>query len=145
MTKDKGFLKFGFIKNMLSPTVAQIEDIGGEVQETIISPKGLYSKPVETDAVNMPVMDGETQMAVMPIQDFIDWIKDRDVILTDDKSYIHFQYEDGKLKISADAELDIYANKKITVTSLEEIEMIAPKVKVTSGEFTWNSNQVMVV
>ena len=125
MNNIKGFLKFGFIKKMMSPTVADMDDIGGELQETMVSPKGVYSKPLEENCIILPVMDGETQNILIPIQDFVEGLGDGDTYYTDKKSYIHMQYGDGDIKLFT---------RNLIIEAEESVEINTPKYTVNAPE-----------
>jgi len=134
----KAFLRFGFIKKMISPTVAEVGDVGGDLQETMISLKGVYSKPREGDCIILPAMNGETQNILIPIQDFVE-LENGDTYYTDEKSYIHMQYKDGDIKIFT-KKLTIDAEVNLTINTPEFIVNADSKIEFNGS--TIKNNQV---
>lgn len=80
----------------------------------LVSPKGLYSKGEGEACLSM--ISG-MQTFALPLQKHID-LKKGDVILTDDKNHIHFQYKDGKIEIKGDT----IFNDNVTIKGNLEVE-----------------------
>ncbi len=116
---SKSFFRFGFLKRMTSPTVAEVSDIGGNTQETIVYPHGLYAKPVQKSCMINPSMNGETQNAITPMQDFIEDLEEKDVRVTDGKNEVDLNYNSGTLKISG-KELANIVSKSVSITGTED-------------------------
>lgn len=91
-------IRFGFIKRMVSSILAEIRGLGGITHNRLISPKGLYSKPWGEDALIIPLSGGNNQDVVFALQKEKK-LKDGDVCLTDDKSFIHFKFKDGGIEV----------------------------------------------
>ena len=94
-------IRFGFIKRMVSSFLAEIKGLGGVTQNRMISPKGLYSKPFSEDALVIQLSGGNNQDVVFALQKEKK-LKDGDVYLTDDKSFIHFKFKDGGIEVKTD-------------------------------------------
>lgn len=84
--------RFGKIIRMINSLVAEVKGLGGITQDRYVSPKGLYARPVNEDALVIPLSRGNSQDIVFALQEEVD-IGDGDVYLTDDKSYIHFHFD----------------------------------------------------
>lgn len=102
---------FGNLIRMVSSLVAEVKRLGGVTQTRYISPKGLYAKPKGENAVIIDMNGGNSQDVLLALQKEVD-LKDGEVILTDDKSYIKFTFQDGGIEVST---------KKLTIRALVEI------------------------
>jgi ribosomal protein S13 len=80
--------------------LVEVVGIGGTTQERLISPKGLYSKPVDEKAIVINLSNGNNQNVVLAIQKDVN-LQDNDVYLTDDKSFIHFHFKDGTMTVKS--------------------------------------------
>lgn len=92
-------IRFGFIKRMVSSILAEIRGLGGITQNRLVSPKGLCSKPRGGDALIISLLGGNNQDVVFALQKEKE-LKDGDVYLTDDKSFIHFKFKDGGIEVN---------------------------------------------
>lgn len=93
-------IRFGFIKRMIKSFLGEVSSIGGTTQNRVISPKGIYSKPVNENALIINLSNGTNQDVVLAIQKDIE-LESGDVVVTDDKSTIHFKYKTGEIEIKA--------------------------------------------
>lgn len=91
-------IRFGKIIRTIKSYLVEVSGIGGVTQNRFISPKGLYSKPVNEKAIVINLANGANQDVVLSIQKDIE-LKDGDVYLTDDKSFIHFHFKDGNMTV----------------------------------------------
>lgn len=91
-------VRFGKVLRTIKSYLVEVSGIGGVTQNRFISPKGLYSKPVNEKAIVINLANGTNQDVVMSIQKDIN-LQDNDVYLTDDKSFIHFHFKDGKMTV----------------------------------------------
>ena len=78
-----------------------INSLGGETKAHYISPKGLYSRSMAENGLVLQILEDEGNKFVIPLQKAID-LKAGDVIITDDKNYIHFKFNDGTIEIQGD-------------------------------------------
>lgn len=92
--------RFAQIMRTVKSYLVEVSGIGGTTQNRFISPKGLYSKPKGENGLVIALSGGGNQDVVLAIQKEID-LEDGDIYLTDDKSYIHFHFKDGKIEVSA--------------------------------------------
>lgn len=83
---------------MISSFIAEVRSLGGVTQTNLISPKGLYSRPMNEDSLTLDVLSSHSHAAVLPLQKTID-LRDGDVCVTDDKSIITLSYQDGNITI----------------------------------------------
>lgn len=84
--------RFGSIIRMVNSLVAEVKSIGGVTQDRFVSPKGLYSKPIDEEALIIPLSKGNSQDIVFSLQEEVE-LNDGDVYVTDDSSYIHFHFD----------------------------------------------------
>lgn len=84
---------------MVNSFVAEVRGLGGVTQNRMASPKGLYSRPKNEDALVFPLANGNNQDVVIPFQKPVE-LKSGDVCITDDKSTITLNYEDGGITIT---------------------------------------------
>ena len=116
-------VRFSRVKKMITSVVAKMIDTGGdEVEETIVSIKGVYSKPIDSDAIVIPLNKGETQNIIFILQDQKE-LEDGDVIFTDDKNSIHMKFEDNEIVVKT---------KKLIVYAEKEVEFNTNKFKVNA-------------
>lgn len=92
-------VRFGKISKMVNAFIAQVQGLGGITQNKIISPKGLYSKPVNSDSLVLNLSAGGNQDVVLPLQLPVQ-LGDGDICLTDDKSMITLKYSEGGITIT---------------------------------------------
>lgn len=90
--------RFGIITRMIKSFLAEVKSIGGTTQNRFISPKGLYSKPINEKSIIIRIGSGNNQDLTMALQKDIE-LNDGDVYVTDDKSYIHFNFASGGIKV----------------------------------------------
>lgn len=78
-----------------------INSLGGETKAHYISPKGLYSRSITENGLVLQILEDEGNKFVIPLQKAID-LDAGDVIITDDKSFIHFRFSEGIIDITTD-------------------------------------------
>ena len=93
-------MRFGIIKRMVKKFLGEVESIGGVTHNRVISPKGIYSKPVNENALIINLAKGTNQDVVIAIQKDVE-LEDGDVMVTDNNSYIHFKFNSGEIEIKA--------------------------------------------
>jgi hypothetical protein len=130
-------IRFAKIKRMIKSFLTEITSIGGVTQNRFISPKGLFSKPKDENAIVINLSNGANQDVVLALQKDVD-LQDGDVYLTDDKNFIHFKFKQGIIEIQGDAVFDdnVTIKKDLTVngkivcdTTIEAgISVTAPNV-----------------
>lgn len=129
-------IRFARILRTIKSYLVEIISIGGNTQNRLVSPKGLYSKPKNENAIVINLANGENQDVVMCIQKDVD-LEDNDVYLTDDRNFIHFKYENGIIFIKGDSVFDddVQINGSLTVKGaiVSETSMTAPKVEGTTN------------
>jgi len=123
--------RFGIIKRTIKSFLVEVLGIGGTTQNRFISPKGLYSKPKNEKAIVINLSNGNNQDVIMALQKDIE-LKDGDVYVTDDKSYIHFHFEDGEISLKT---------KKLTY-DLDEFEVNAGKVNINGADTLFTGGSV---
>lgn len=109
-------IRFAEITRAIKSFLVEIKSIGGVTQNRFISPKGLYSKPKNENAIVINLANGSNQDVVFALQKEVD-LQDGDVILTDDKNFIHFKYKKGVIEIQGDTIFNdnVTINKDLTV------------------------------
>lgn len=117
-------IRFGKILRTIKSYLVEVSGIGGVTQNRFISPKGLYSKPVDEKAIVINLANGTNQDVVMSIQKDIN-LQDNDVYLTDDKSFIHFHFKDGDIEVYSERKLNIRANDDIDMYTKKNINIKA--------------------
>lgn len=127
-------IRFGFIKRMVSSILAEVRGLGGVTQNRLISPKGLYSKPWGEDALIIPLSGGNNQDVVFALQKEKD-LKNGDVYLTDDKSFIHFKFKDGGIEVGT-TKIEFNVNQFIVNASSAEFNGCTVKNDGTSIDKT---------
>ena len=85
-------IKKAIIKRFIKLGQYAIDSLGGETKAHYISPKGLYSRSISENGLVLQIIEDEGNKYVIPLQKAKD-LKAGDVILTDDKNYIHFKCE----------------------------------------------------
>jgi hypothetical protein len=93
-------IKKAIIKRFIKLGQYAIESIGGETKAHYISPKGLYSKSISENGLVLQILEDEGNKFVIPLQKPIN-LNDGDIIITDDKSFIKFNFNSGKIEISS--------------------------------------------
>ncbi len=89
------------LKKMISNKIAKYRSFGGESRSESFFPKGLYSKAREKEeGLVLGLLDGRSNDIVMPRQKEIS-LAEGDVVVTDGKSKILFEFRNGKLIIEA--------------------------------------------
>lgn len=121
-------IRFGIIKKTLKPFLVRILGLGGVTENRFISPKGLFSKPVNEKALIINLSSGTNQDVAMALQKDVALV-DGDVYLTDDKSFIHYHYATGDITIQT---------KKLKVVT-DETEHTTKKYTLNTDEYTLNS------
>ncbi len=125
------------IKSFLTETTS----IGGTTQNRFVSPKGLFSKPKNENAIVINLSNGTNQDVVLALQKDVD-LQDGDVYLTDDINFIHFKFKEGIIEIQGDTifndnvtvKKDLTVNGKIVcVTSIEAGTTIDAGTAMTAG------------
>jgi hypothetical protein len=48
--------------------ISEVTGLGGVTQDRMVSPKGLYSNPVNEDAIVIPLLEGSSQDIILAIQ-----------------------------------------------------------------------------
>jgi len=91
-------IRFGYIVRMVKSFLAEVKGIGGVTHNRFVSPKGLYSKPKDEKAVVINLSEGVNQDIILAIQKDVE-LEDGDVILTDDKSYIHLHFNGNGISL----------------------------------------------
>ena len=124
-------IRFGIIKRAIKSFLVEILGIGGTTQNRFISPKGLYSKPKNEKALVINLSNGSNQDVVMALQKDIE-LKDGDVYVTDDKSYIHFHFSDGGISLKT---------KKLTY-NLNEFEVNADNININGAATLFTGGSV---
>ena len=94
-------IKKAIIKRFIKLGQYAIDSIGGETKAHYISPKGLYSKSIKENGLVLQIIEDEGNKFVIPLQKPID-LGDGDIIITDDKSFIKFNFKSGEIEVSAD-------------------------------------------
>jgi len=83
----------------------KLDVITGVINSTFIAPFGLYSKPKKgTKAITIKHDNNANSTVTIPLHDgtkLLIKLHDDDVILTDNKSFIHFKYKDGGIDIKS--------------------------------------------
>ncbi len=92
-------IKNGIIKRIIGFMKAEIESLGGITQNRMASIKGLYSKPNKEACLMLKLNNGNNQTVAIPLQEPINGLNDNDIILTDGKSSVYFNFNNGGLKI----------------------------------------------
>jgi hypothetical protein len=92
-------VRFGQVKRMVSSILAEVKGLGGVTQNRMVSLKGLYSKPLRENAIVIPLSKGNNQDVIFVLQKEVENLKDGDVYLTDDKSYIHFHFNGDSIEV----------------------------------------------
>lgn len=90
--------RFAKIIRMVKEYAAEVSGIGGVTVNRFISPKGLYSKPKGENAIVLALADGVNQDVIIALQKDVK-LDNGDVILTDDKSFIHLQYDGNSIRL----------------------------------------------
>ena len=121
-------IRFATIKRTIKSYLVQVLGIGGTTENRFISPKGLFSKPINEKAIVFNLSDGTNQDVVMALQKDIN-LEDGDVYLTDDKSFIHYHY--------ATKDISIKTNKLKVIT--EETTFDTKKFTINTDEYILNS------
>lgn len=93
--------RFAKIERTIKSFLVEVLGIGGSTENRLISPKGIYSKPKKETAIVLNLANGTNQDVVLCLQKDIE-LEDNDVILTDDRNYIHFKYKNGIIEIQGD-------------------------------------------
>ncbi len=95
----------------ITDSKAEYFKFGGESRNDVFSPKGIFSKAQkDEEGLAVGLLNGNSSDIVIPKQKEID-INDGDVVVTDGKSKILFEYKNGKLII--EAKEIIYKNCKV--------------------------------
>ncbi len=81
--------------------MVRILGLGGVTENRFISPKGLFSKPVNEKALIINLSSGTNQDVAMALQKDVA-LEDGDVYLTDDKNFIHFKFKEGIIEVQGD-------------------------------------------
>ena len=123
--------RFGIIKRTIKSFLVEVLGIGGTTQNRFISPKGLYSKPKDEKAIVINLSNGRNQDVIMALQKDVE-LKNGDVYVTDDESYIHFHFEDGGISLKT---------KKLTY-DLDEFEINAGKLNVNGADVLFTGGSV---
>ena len=116
-------VRFGYVVRAIKSYLVEVSGLGGVTQNRFISPKGLFSKPHNEKAIVINLANGANQDVVMALQEDVE-LKDGDVYVTDDKSYIHFHFEEGGITVKS---------KKI-VYDVNEFELNAIRFSVNGAE-----------
>jgi len=124
-------IRFGIIKRTIKAFLVEVLGLGGVTQNRLISPKGLYSKPKNEKAIVINLSNGNNQDVIMALQKDVE-LKDGDVYVTDDKSYIHFHFEDGSISLKT---------KKL-IYNLDEFEINASKFNVNGANVIFTGGSV---
>lgn len=108
--------RFGVIKRTVKAFLVEVFGIGGTTQNRFISPKGLFSKPKNENALVISLSKSRNQDVVIALQKDVE-LEDGDVYLTDDKNFIHFHYSNGVIEIKGDTIFDdnVTVKKDLTV------------------------------
>jgi len=93
-------IKKGIIKRFIKLGQYAIDSIGGETKAHYISPKGLYSKAIRENGLVLQIIEDEGNKFVIPLQKPVE-LNDGDIIITDDNSYIKFNFNTGLLEFKA--------------------------------------------
>ena len=92
-------IRFGKIKRMILSKLAEILSSGGITQDIFISPYGIYSSPLpDSNCLIIPLANGNNQDIILALQPQQS-LKPGDVVNTDGKSYILFDYQSGNITI----------------------------------------------
>lgn len=94
-------IRFGIIRRMISSILGRIKSIGGSTETRVICPKGLYSRPQNEVALVFNLSNGNNQDVAMALQKEIE-LQAGDVIVTDDKSFMHFQFKHGGIVLKTE-------------------------------------------
>lgn len=140
-------IRFAKLIRTIKSYLVEVSSIGGNTQNRFISPKGLYSKPKNENAIIINLANGENQDVVLCLQKDIE-LEDNDVYLTDDKNFIHFKYENGIIFVKGDTVFDdnVIINGSLIVKGaiVSETSVTAPKVdgttNVLSGGLDFNEH-----
>ncbi|MCW8930904.1 MAG: hypothetical protein OQL19_11770, partial [Gammaproteobacteria bacterium] len=108
-------IKKAIIKRFIKLGQYAIESLGGETKAHYISPKGLYSKSITESGLVLQILEDEGNKFVIPLQKAID-LNDGDVIVTDDKSFIKFNFKSGAIEISS-ASLTVNVSGAVAINS----------------------------
>lgn len=117
-------IRFGIIKKTLKPFLVRILGLGGVTENRFISPKGLFSKPLNEKAIIINLSNGANQDVAMALQKDVE-LSDGDIYLTDDKSYIHFHFKDGDIEVFSERKLNIRTNDDIDIYTKKNINIKA--------------------
>lgn len=129
-------IKKAIIKRFIKPGQYAVESIGGETKAHYISPKGLYSKSINENGLLLQIIEDEGNKFVIPLQKPID-LGDGDIIITDDKNYIHFHYSDGTLEIKGDT---VFNNNVIINGTLHVVGNITTDADVLAGSISLSNH-----
>jgi hypothetical protein len=101
-------IKKGIISRFVSLGRWVIDSIGGQTNVNFISPYGLYSKPKSgSNCLVFQIIKDEGNKVILPLQMPVE-LNDGDIILTDNKSYIKFNFGTGIIEVSGET---IFKNK----------------------------------
>lgn len=123
------------IKRMLNRFKCEIQTMGGIIKQRMISPKGLYSKPLENDAVS--IFQNPSKQYVIPLQNdkkLLVELRDNDVILQDDESYIYFNNAEKSITVNSKNEVNVKAKtlnleaEVINITSATVVQFTAKSI-----------------
>ena len=78
----------------------EVENLGGNTQNDIISPKGLYSSPQNEKGLTLNVNGSDSQI-ILPLQKHIE-LQPGDVCITNGKSNILLSFADDTIKINSE-------------------------------------------
>ena len=127
-------MKLGLITKMVKANIAKLKTLGGVVENRFISPKGLYSKPKGDEALIIHLGKNSNLDIVLALQKEKS-LQDGDVMLTDDKSYIHLKYSNGSIKIKGKTTfLDevVFEKGAKSNANIEAVEFIDKKGNLTN-------------
>jgi phage baseplate assembly protein gpV len=127
-------IRFAIIKNTIKPYLVKVLGLGGVTENRFISPKGLFSKPINEKAIVLNLSSGTNQDVVMALQKDIK-LEDGDVYLTDDKSFIHYHYATGDITMQT---------KKLKVIT-DETTFDTKKFTVNTDDFALNSKTTSLI
>ena len=123
-------IKKAIVKRFVKLGQYAVDSLGGETKAHYISPKGLYSKSIRENGLLLQIIEDEGNKFVIPLQKPVE-LGDGDIIITDDKNYIKFNYKSGILDIKGDS---IFQNN-VTVNGIAvmSVSIDSPSYK-TNGE-----------
>lgn len=127
-------IRFGIIKKTIKPFLVRVLGLGGVTENRFISPKGLFSKPINEKAIIINLSNGTNQDVAMALQKDVA-LQDGDVYLTDDKSFIHYHYATGDITVKT---------KKLKCVT-EEVQHITKKYTINTDEYTLNSKNTSLI